>query len=83
MNISKESLIKLFNTGTNQYVIPFFQRPYVWKIEDCENLYEDLTRTNHINKINQEKEHFIGTIITKNSPNSTQMTAQYDLVYGH
>jgi uncharacterized protein with ParB-like and HNH nuclease domain len=82
MNISKESLIKLFNTGTNQYVIPFFQRPFVWKIEDCENLYEDLTRTNHINKTNQEKEHFIGTIITKNSPISTQMTAQYDLVDG-
>jgi len=82
MNISKESLIKLFNTGTNQYVIPFFQRPYVWKIEDCENLYEDLIQTYHLNKTNPEKEHFIGTIITKNSPNSTQMTAQYDLVDG-
>jgi uncharacterized protein with ParB-like and HNH nuclease domain len=82
MNISKESLIKLFNTGTNQYVIPFFQRPYVWKKEDCENLYEDLIQTYQINKTNSEKEHFIGTIITKNSPNSTQMTAQYDLVDG-
>tara|TARA_R110002049_G_scaffold275725_1_gene453837 strand:- start:13189 stop:14934 length:1746 start_codon:yes stop_codon:yes gene_type:complete len=82
MNISKESLIKLFNTGTNQYVIPFFQRPYVWKKEDCENLYEDLIQTYQINKTNLEKEHFIGTIITKNSPTSTQMTAQYDLVDG-
>ncbi|WGK65675.1 DUF262 domain-containing protein [Croceiramulus getboli] len=86
MNISKESLIKLFNTGTNQYVIPFFQRPYVWKKEDCENLYEDLENTLKLNKakVNTEhhKEHFIGTIITKNSPASTQMTAQYDLVDG-
>lgn len=82
MNISKESLIKLFNTGTNQYVIPFFQRPYVWKKEDCENLYEDLIQTYQINKTNPEKEHFIGTIITKHSPTSTQMTAQYDLVDG-
>jgi uncharacterized protein with ParB-like and HNH nuclease domain len=86
MNISKENLIKLFNTGTNQYVIPFFQRPYVWKKEDCENLYEDLETTYKINNTKLEsehhKEHFIGTIITKNSPNSTQMTALYDLVDG-
>ena len=82
MNISKESLIKLFNTGTNQYLIPFFQRPYVWKKEDCENLYEDLVGTYEENKTNRQKEHFIGTIITKNSLSSTQMTAQYDLVDG-
>lgn len=82
MNISKESLIKLFNTGTNQYLIPFFQRPYVWKKEDCENLYEDLINTYNQSKVNPQKEHFIGTIITKNSPSSTQMTAQYDLVDG-
>jgi uncharacterized protein with ParB-like and HNH nuclease domain len=58
----------------------------VWKKEDCENLYEDLETTYKINqgKLESEpyKEHFIGTIITKNSPNSTQMTAQYDLVDG-
>ncbi|MFV8373186.1 DUF262 domain-containing protein [Flavobacterium sp. LB2P74] len=82
MNISKESLIKLFNTGTNQYLIPFFQRPYVWKKEDCETLYEDLIETREENKVNPQKEHFIGTIITKNSLSSTQMTAQYDLVDG-
>lgn len=82
MNISKESLIKLFNTGTNQYLIPFFQRPYVWKKEDCENLYEDLLETFEANKLNPQKEHFIGTVITKISNTSTQMTAQFDLVDG-
>ena len=82
MDISKEHLIKLLNTGTNQYVIPFFQRPYVWKQEDCENLLEDILETYEENKINPLKEHFIGTVITKNSPTSTQMTAQYYLVDG-
>ena len=82
MNISKENLIKLFNTGTNQYVIPFFQRPYVWKNEDCENLYDNLIETYEVGKTNANKEHFIGTVITKNSPASTQMTAQFDLVDG-
>jgi uncharacterized protein with ParB-like and HNH nuclease domain len=82
MNISKESLIKLFNTGTNQYLIPFFQRPYVWKKEDCENLYDDLLETFEANKLNPHKEHFIGTVITKISNTSTPMTAQFDLVDG-
>lgn len=82
MNISKENLTKLFNTGTNQYVIPFFQRPYVWKDEDCENLYDNLLETYEIGKTNPNKEHFIGTVITKNSPTSTQMAAQFDLVDG-
>ncbi|WP_428224841.1 DUF262 domain-containing protein [Flavobacterium sp.] len=82
MNIQKVHLLNLLNTGTNQYVIPFFQRPYVWLKEDCENLYEDVIETAKANKINPLKEHFIGTIITKNSSNSSQMAAKYDLVDG-
>jgi len=82
MNIQKVHLLNLLNTGTNQYIIPFFQRPYVWLEEDCETLYEDVIETAKANKTNPLKEHFIGTIITKNSANSSQMTAKYDLVDG-
>lgn len=82
MNITKVHLLNLLNTGTNQYEIPFFQRPYVWKKEDCENLYEDILETLASNATNPNKEHFIGTIITKNSPNSNQMTAKFHLIDG-
>lgn len=82
MNIQKVHLLNLLNTGTNQYVIPFFQRPFVWQNEDCENLYEDVIETAKANKTNPLKEHFIGTIITKNSAASSQMAAKYDLVDG-
>lgn len=82
MNIQKVHLLNLLNTGTNQYIIPFFQRPYVWLEEDCETLYEDVIETAKANITNPLKEHFIGTIITKNSANSSQMTAKYDLVDG-
>ncbi|MCZ8297754.1 MAG: DUF262 domain-containing HNH endonuclease family protein [Flavobacterium sp.] len=82
MNIQKVHLLNLLNTGTNQYIIPFFQRPYVWLKEDCEILFEDVIETAQANKTNPLKEHFIGTIITKNSNNSSQMTAKYDLVDG-
>ena len=82
MDISKEHLIKLLNTGTNQYIIPFFQRPYVWKKEDCETLFEDIMETYEEGKTNSNKEHFIGTIITKINPSSTQMAAKFNLVDG-
>lgn len=82
MNISKVSLLNLFNTGTNQYVIPFFQRPFVWKIEDCETLFDDVLETVNESVANPHKEHFIGTIITKNGISSTPMTAKFDLVDG-
>lgn len=82
MNISKVHLQNLLNTGTNQYVIPFFQRPYVWKKEDCESLLEDINETAERNKGNIIKEHFIGTIITKFKDDSTQMKAEFHLVDG-
>lgn len=82
MNISKVNLLTLFSTGTNQYVIPFFQRPYVWQFDDCETLYEDVVETVEYGKNGNPKEHFIGTIITKNGTNSTPMAAQFDLVDG-
>lgn len=82
MNISKVHLQNLLNTGTNQYVIPFFQRPYVWKKEDCESLLEDIVETTEKNKNNINKEHFIGTIITKFKDDSSQMKAEFHLVDG-
>ena len=82
MKIEKEPIINLFNTGKNQYIIPFFQRPYVWKIDDCENLYEDIEQI--IASLHQFplKEHFIGTVITKPNNGSTVSHAKFDLVDG-
>jgi len=82
MNISKVNLLGLFNTGTNQYIIPFFQRPFVWKNEDCETLYDDVIETLSPINTSLNKEHFIGKIITKNGTTSTPMAAQFDLVDG-
>src|SRR5688572_26965342 len=82
MNISNVNLLSLFNTGTNQCVVPFFQRPYVWQTEDCDTLFEDVVETVQHGKSGSQKEHFIGTIITKNGAASTPMTAQFDLVDG-
>lgn len=82
MDIVKEPIINLFSTGKNQYIIPFFQRPYVWKVEDCENLYEDFLGTIEAAHKNPLKEHFIGTVITKPNPASRASNAKFDLIDG-
>lgn len=82
MKIEKEPIINLFNTGKNQYIIPFFQRPYVWKIDDCENLYEDIEQIIASLHKFPLKEHFIGTVITKPNSASTVSHAKFDLVDG-
>lgn len=82
MDIVKEPIINLFSTGKNQYIIPFFQRPYVWKKEDCENLYEDFLQTIENADKNPLKEHFIGTVITKPNSASRASSAKFDLIDG-
>lgn len=46
--------------------IPFFQRPYVWKQEQWEQLYNDL-----VDSFNDDKrEHFLGSIVLKQMPSN-------------
>ncbi|EAL5740227.1 DUF262 domain-containing protein [Campylobacter lari] len=49
-----------FIRDERKIVIPFFQRPYVWKKEHWEQLLNDL-KNSFLNK----KEHFLGSIVLK------------------
>lgn len=54
-----------FLITTQQFVIPFFQRPYVWKKSNWEELLNTLFRTrNH---------HFLGMITLKTTPDVGKM----------
>lgn len=65
INANKEVLNSFFSSSL-QYVIPFFQRSYVWDQENWEILWDHVDRTvKSISHGNVEKEHFIGTLITK------------------
>ena len=74
----KENLVIFFDSNI-QYIVPFFQRSYVWTEENWETLWDNI-----INIVNQKGtlEHFIGTIITKQKPAKQIGEQQYDLIDG-
>ena len=69
INANKEHLASFFQNQT-QYVIPFYQRAYVWDDENWETLWEGIYQVycdycNHIQNQQddsiEDDEHFIGT----------------------
>ena len=54
-----------FMITTQQFVIPFFQRPYVWKKSNWEELLNTLLRIND--------HHFLGMITLKPTLNIGKM----------
>ena len=63
LSANKEQ-ISSFLEGSLQFHIPFFQRPYVWKIENWQEFFDSI-----LEQLNKEdsnsSEHFIGTIIVQ------------------
>lgn len=57
LSAEQKNLSKLF-TQREQYVIPDFQRPYSWELDQCRKLYDDL-----IEAYNADKDYFLGNII--------------------
>lgn len=43
-----------------RFVIPVYQRNYDWKIENCNQLYNDLIKLIH----NDRNSHFFGSIVS-------------------
>lgn len=58
LSASQQSIQQLFETS-EQYVIPDFQRPYLWEYDECFQLYTDLTSAFHRNR----EEYFLGSVL--------------------
>jgi uncharacterized protein with ParB-like and HNH nuclease domain len=59
LKASEQPFLK-FLQGTNQYVVPIYQRRYSWEVEECSQLWDDLVR---IVKGNYPGGHFVGSIV--------------------
>lgn len=79
INANKDTLNSYFN-GTEQYIVPFYQRQYVWNEENWDVLWEHLEEISS-NGISNE-EHFIGTIITKQQISKQLGEHKVDLIDG-
>lgn len=64
INASKEKLAAFFQ-GNLQLEIPFFQRAYVWDKENWQIFWDHIYEELRAYENQDESEHFIGTIITK------------------
>ena len=81
INASKELLNSFFSNNL-QYVVPFFQRAYVWDEENWETLWEHINTVAEKISNNEQNEHFIGTIITKQRSNNNIGENKLDLIDG-
>lgn len=80
LSANKEK-IQSFLMGGSQYHIPFFQRPYVWKLENWQEFIESVIEQVEVSE-DSESEHFIGTIIVQQKESTKIGAIEYDLVDG-
>lgn len=60
MHADSKIFSEILSTSGNQYVIPFFQRGFVWETPSWEGLFNDM-----LGAINSKKHLFIGAIVLK------------------
>lgn len=81
LSANKEKLNSFFS-GSSQYHIPYFQRSYVWNIDNWGQLWENLTEELEAYQKEKDSEHFIGTIIVKQKRSERLGALEYELVDG-
>lgn len=76
MQISKKTMC-FISKPSKKYVIPFFQRAYVWEEEEWKNLLVTLLES-------EDNNHFLGTMIFKEDKNSgkSQGLTTYNIIDG-
>ena len=81
INATKEKLATYFQ-GSSQFIVPFFQRGYVWDEDNWETFWEHVSTVLNRLETNAGAEHFIGTLITKRRAEDRLGQSAYDLIDG-
>ncbi len=81
ISAQKEKLNSFFQDSM-RYVVPFFQRPYVWDEENWDNLWDNILEAYNQYRQNKNKEHFIGTLIVKQILATKINESNFDLIDG-
>lgn len=77
---ANDTQIRVFLEGSKQFVVPLYQREYVWEKKDIERLWEDIkeTETNYY-KMDQ---HFFGSFVTMPTPSGASTVSEFTVVDG-
>jgi len=81
INATKDKLRSYFG-GDVQYIIPYFQRPYVWDEDNWVSFWENILQIYMDYQEDKDREHFIGTLILKQKTAEELGQNQYDLIDG-
>ncbi len=73
LNAEQKNISKIFEDKT-KYIIPAYQRPYSWAINECKELFEDLKTAYYENK---KEGYFLGSLIL-----STTDESEYEVIDG-
>ena len=68
LNIDQKTVLSLFQDSKNDFLIPDYQRPYAWGLEECTALWDDLYAfalpEGNPNNFNDNDKNFLGPIGT-------------------
>ncbi len=78
MKASETKLQKIIE-GTNQYVVPLFQRTYSWGKREWKTLWDDLME---IYEEGTQRDHFMGSIVTMPTTSVPEGVAKFTLIDG-
>ena len=76
---ARETKIQPLIDGAKQYVLPLFQRKYVWDKNQWNSLWNDIIQ---LYEDEEMKSHFIGSIVTIPMTSVPQGVAKYVLIDG-
>jgi uncharacterized protein with ParB-like and HNH nuclease domain len=76
---ASEAKLQRVIEGTNQYVVPLFQRKYSWDSNEWNTLWEDLME---LYEEDSRRNHSIGSIVTMPTQSVPEGVAKYLLIDG-
>ena len=79
MKASETNLRNLLGNNNIQFQVPLFQRPYSWKKENWEILWEDLMRIYRDEIIGS---YFLGSLVTQSLPGSADGICPFLIIDG-
>lgn len=69
LNVDQQTIVRLFSDSKSDFLIPDYQRPYAWGIDQCKTLWEDIFAfafpDGNANGFNSKTdEYYLGPIVT-------------------
>ena len=76
---ARETTFRNLVEGTNQYVVPLFQRPYSWERRRWRQLWDDLIG---VMEMPSGRQHFLGSVVTMPLRSAPEAVNQFLLIDG-